>query len=118
MECINLIHSLGKKAGISIKPKTTVEEIKEYLPYVDLVLIMSVEPGFGGQKFMMSAVEKAKELKELKIKNNYNYLISMDGGINKDTLVYVKDYLDLCVVGSYIVNADDPMERIDIITKM
>lgn len=118
MECINLIHSLGKKAGISIKPKTTVEEIKEYLPYVDLVLIMSVEPGFGGQKFMMSAVEKAKELKGLKIKNNYNYLISMDGGINKDTLVYVKDYLDLCVVGSYIVNADDPMERIDIITKM
>ena len=60
METINLIKNYGVKAGISIKPNTTVDAIKEYLPYLDLVLVMSVEPGFGGQKFMSSAIDKCK----------------------------------------------------------
>ena len=118
LETIEKIHARGKKAGISIKPNTEVSEIEKYLDIVDLVLIMSVEPGFGGQKFMPMAIDKAKKLKELKDKNNYHYLISMDGGINGETLKYVKDYLDLCVVGSYIVNYDKPLERIEEITKM
>ena len=115
VETINKIHSRGCKAGISSKPKTEVSEIEKYLGLVDLVLIMSVEPGFGGQKFMPMAIDKAKKLSELKAKNNYHYLISMDGGINVETIDYVKDYLDLCVVGSYIVNYNNPIERIEII---
>ena len=71
MECINLIKSFGVKAGISIKPNTPVSAIKEYLPHLDMVLIMSVEPGFGGQKFMESSIDKVKELKELKEANGY-----------------------------------------------
>ena len=86
LDTINLIKSYGVKPGISIKPGTPVSAIEKYLPYVDLVLIMSVEPGFGGQKFMPSSIEKAKLLKELREKNNYNYLISVDGGINDKTL--------------------------------
>ena len=105
-------------AGISIKPNTTVKEIEKYLPYLDMVLVMSVEPGFGGQKFMSSAIDKVKLLKELKEKNNYNYLINIDGGINGETAPYISDYVDLAVSGSYICNADNPDERIEILKKL
>ena len=81
-ETINKIKSYGVKAGISIKPKTTVEEIKEYLPLVDMVLVMSVEPGFGGQKFMMQSIDKVKLLKELKEENNYSCIINTTININ------------------------------------
>jgi len=118
METINLIKSYGVKAGLSIKPNTTVEEIKKYLPYLDLVLVMSVEPGFGGQKFMVSAIDKCKELKELREKNNYNYLISVDGGINDKTLPQISKYLDLAVSGSYVCNADNKKERLEILHNM
>ena len=118
METINLIKSYGVKAGISIKPNTTVDAIKEYLPYLDLVLVMSVEPGFGGQKFMSSAIDKCKELVELREKNNYNYLISVDGGINDKTLPQIKEYLDLAVSGSYVCNAENKKERLEILHKM
>ena len=118
METINLIKSYGVKAGLSIKPNTTVEEIKKYLPYLDLVLVMSVEPGFGGQKFMVSAIDKCKELKELREKNNYNYLISVDGGINDKTLPQISQYLDLAVSGSYVCNADNKKERLEILHNM
>ena len=112
IKTINLIKSFGIKAGISIKPNTKVSEIKHLLPYLDLVLIMSVEPGFGGQKFMPGAIDKVRELKELKDENNYSYLISIDGGINGETIKYVKDYLDLVVVGSYILKSDDKNKAI------
>ena len=112
-EVIDLIKSYGVKAGISIKPKTPVRVIEELLPYVDMVLIMSVEPGFGGQKFMPIAIEKAKQLKELKEKNGYNYLINIDGGINDKTLPLVSDYLDLAVSGSFVCNADNQLENLE-----
>lgn len=118
METINLIKSYGVKAGISIKPNTTVDAIKEYLPYLDLVLVMSVEPGFGGQKFMPSAIDKCKKLKELREKNNYNYLISVDGGINDKTLPLISEHLDLAVSGSYVCNAENKKERLEILHKM
>ena len=118
METIKLIKSYGIGAGISIKPKTGVEEIEKYLPYVDMVLVMSVEPGFGGQKFMASAIDKTKRLKELKEKNGYKYLINIDGGINGDTAPLISDYVDLAVSGSYICNASNPKERIEILKKM
>ena len=113
MKTIDLIKSYGVKAGISIKPNTKVEEIKKYLPYVDMVLVMSVEPGFGGQKFMDSAVDKVKELKQLKDDNCYNYLINIDGGINDNTALKIKDYVDMAVSGSYVVNNQNPKEAIN-----
>lgn len=112
LKTIDLIHSYNIKAGISIKPNTSVEQIKKYLPYVDMVLIMSVEPGFGGQKFMENSIEKAKMLKDLKQKNNYHYLINIDGGIKDTTAPFVKDYVDMAVVGSYICNAENPYENL------
>ena len=115
VETIKLIKSLGIKAGISIKPKTSVEEIEKYLGLVDMVLVMSVEPGFGGQKFMSSAIDKTKKLKELKEKNGYNYLINIDGGINGDTAPLISNYVDLAVSGSYICNASNPKERIEVL---
>ena len=118
MACINLIKSLGVKAGISIKPNTPVSEIYKYLPYLDMVLVMSVEPGFGGQKFMESSIAKVKELKELKEQHGYNYLINIDGGIKDVTLPLVKDYLDLAVSGSYIANAEDPLRNLNILKNM
>lgn len=112
IDTINKIKSYGVKAGISIKPKTTVEEIKEFLPLVDMVLVMSVEPGFGGQKFMHSAIDKVKLLKELKVENGYNYLINIDGGINDNTAPLISEYVDLAVSGSYVVNNSNPQEAL------
>ena len=118
LETINLIKSYGVKAGISIKPNTQVSEIEKYLPMLDLVLVMSVEPGFGGQKFMESAIDKTKKLKELKEKNGYNYLINIDGGINGNTAPLISKYVDLAVSGSYICNADNPKERIEVLKNL
>lgn len=115
LKTIDLIHSYNIKAGISIKPKTKVLDIKKYLPYVDMVLVMSVEPGFGGQSFMMDSIEKVKELKELREENGYSYLINIDGGIKDTTAPYISKYVDLAVSGSYVCNADNPKERIDIL---
>ena len=112
LEVINQIHSQNVKAGISIKPGTSVEEIEKYLPYVDMVLVMSVEPGFGGQKFMPSSVDKVKKLKELREANNYNYLINIDGGINNVTAAYIDEYVDLAVSGSYVLNAVNPKDNL------
>ena len=112
IQTINKIKSYGVKAGISIKPKTSVEEIKEFLPLVDMVLVMSVEPGFGGQKFMESAVDKVKLLKELKEENGYSYLINIDGGINDVTAPKISKYVDLAVSGSYVVNNSNPKEAL------
>ena len=117
-EVINLIKSFGVKAGISIKPKTSVEEIENLLPLLDMVLVMSVEPGFGGQKFMESSIDKVRKLKELKEKNNYSYIINIDGGIKDVTLPFVKDYLDLAVSGSYIAKAEDPIANLNKLLNM
>ncbi len=112
IELIDYIHSFGVKAGISIKPATDVTALKPYLKYVDLILIMSVEPGFGGQRFMPEAIEKVKYLKEEKDKHQYSYWISIDGGIQDQTLPLVASYLDLAVVGSYITSAKNSLEKL------
>jgi len=115
LKTIELIKSYNVKAGISIKPNTSVNEIKEYLPYVDMVLVMSVEPGFGGQKFMDISIDKVKELKELRELNHYHYLINIDGGINGNTAPLISKYVDMAVSGSYLCDYPDPKERIDIL---
>ena len=83
-ESISKIKSLNKKVGISLNPESKLDLITNYLEKIDLVLIMSVNPGFGGQKFMPEVLDKVKQLKEIKSKNNMNFDIEIDGGINFD----------------------------------
>ncbi len=79
---ISKIKELGKKVGVSLNPETKIDVITKYLDIIDLVLIMSVNPGFGGQKFMPEVLDKIKDLKKLQIKQNLNFDIEIDGGIN------------------------------------
>ena len=81
-ETISLIKSLDKKVGVSLNPDTEIKTISDYYDNIDLVLIMSVFPGFGGQKFIPEILDKIKSLKEIKDKNNYNFDIEVDGGVN------------------------------------
>ena len=107
-EMIDMIHSYGIKCGISIKPNTSVKELLPYLDKIELVLIMSVEPGKGGQKFMPIALDKIKYLKDIKDKHNFHYLIEVDGGINVNTAKLVKDAgCDVIVVGTYLMNSEN-----------
>ncbi|GHT38837.1 ribulose-phosphate 3-epimerase [Endomicrobiia bacterium] len=107
------IKSSGIKAGISIKPKTPVSEIEELLPCLDLVLVMTVEPGFGGQSFMKDMVPKIKNLRKLIDENKYNCVIEIDGGINSQTSsICIKAGADVLVSGSYILSAANPSEAI------
>ena len=111
-EIIEYIKSKNIKVGISIKPRTTVEDLIPYLNLVDLILIMSVEPGKGGQEYLTSANEKIDELELLRNAYKYNYLIEVDGGINNNT---IKECLnaDMFVVGSYITSSGDFEEKIN-----
>ena len=88
---INLIKKERKKVGISLKPKSKIELIQSHLEQVDLVLIMSVEPGFGGQKFMPEVLEKTKKIKELIDKKNLKTEIEIDGGINFENCIKAKE---------------------------
>ncbi len=109
LETIKLIKDKGIKSGITLKPKTKLSDIYSFLPIVDLVLVMTVEPGFGGQSFMVDQVEKIKELDRLRKKHNYSYLIEADGGINGETIKYLKNSgVDIVVSGTYITNSDNP----------
>jgi ribulose-phosphate 3-epimerase len=115
-ETVDLIHSYGLKAGISIKPNTNPEVLIPYLDKLDLVLVMSVEPGFGGQKFMPTSLDKIKWLDEYKNQHNLSYIISVDGGINKDTYPLVEEAgANLAVMGSFLFKAENPNEWIDIV---
>jgi ribulose-phosphate 3-epimerase len=93
------------KCGITLRPKTSLQDIKPFLHLVDLVLVMTVEPGFGGQSFMQDQVIKIKELKKLREENSYNYLIEVDGGVNEKTVHECLD-ADVLVAGSFIFKSD------------
>jgi ribulose-phosphate 3-epimerase len=111
---IEKIKSLGVMVGISVKPSTDVKEILKYASMVDLILVMTVEPGFGGQSFMEDMMEKVKILKEYKEENNLSYKIQVDGGINDKTgRISVDAGVDVLVAGSYILNADDMKKAVD-----
>ena len=99
------IHNLGKKSGISIVPSTPIHVLEEVLPYLDLVLVMTVNPGFGGQAFIPRAAEKIAQLKDIREKYNYSYLISVDGGINTETArIVLNKGADIIVSGSPFFN--------------
>lgn len=111
-ELIKHIHGQGVDVGISIKPATSVNAIEKYLEDIDLVLVMSVEPGFGGQSFQEQAIQKIKQLSCLK--NQYDFMIEVDGGINKETGKMCKDAgVDILVAGSYVFHADNREKAID-----
>ena len=102
---IKLIKSQNKKVGISLKPKSEISLIKDYLSEIDLVLIMSVEPGFGGQKFMPEVLEKTKTIRSLINKKKLNVDIEIDGGINFENCSKVKDAgANILVSGSTVFN--------------
>ena len=107
------IKSAGAKAGISIKPATPVESIFDYLPELDLVLVMSVEPGFGGQSFMSNSLDKVRALRKEIDEKGYNCLIEIDGGISVKNAREVYDAgVDVIVAGSSVFNAEDPEQMI------
>lgn len=100
--------------GIAIKPDTCQDVLKPFLSQLDLVLVMSVEPGFGGQTFNHSAIEKISKLAKLREENNYHYLIEVDGGINESTSKLCNDAgVDVLVAGSYVFGSDDYTKAIE-----
>ncbi|MCM1272359.1 MAG: ribulose-phosphate 3-epimerase [Clostridium sp.] len=104
---LEIIRSKGAKCGIAIKPKTPVSEIEELIADVDMVLVMSVEPGFGGQKLIPETLEKLKQVKMLADKKNPDLLIQVDGGINQDNIrKAVASGANVLVAGSAIFSGD------------
>lgn len=102
---VQIIHELGKKAGVAICPGTPVSALSELLNSADIILVMTVNPGWGGQKIIPSCVEKVAALKKIREENGYGYLISVDGGVNNDTLSSVLDAgTDIVVSGSSFFN--------------
>ena len=117
---IELIKAKNKKVGISLKPKSSIDLILDYLDEIDLVLIMSVEPGFGGQKFMPEVLEKTKKIKEIIDKKKLNIDIEIDGGINFENCNLVKEAgANIIVSGSTIFkeNKGDLKKNIEILKK-
>lgn len=110
---LNDIQGVGKKSCLTIKPKTDPEEIFEFLPYCDMVLVMSVEPGFGGQKFMPNALTKIKTLNEISTQKGYGFEIEVDGGINAETApLAISAGASVLVIGNYLFSADDMASRV------
>ena len=113
-EVIDLIHQKGAKAGLSIKPNTNVKVVDKFLKDLDMALVMSVEPGFGGQCFMENSLDKIRYLREIIDQNNYHCLIEVDGGINFETAKLSKDAgVDVLVAGSYLFGHEDIKERLE-----
>ena len=111
---IQKIRSLGISPAITLNPHTKVEDIEYLLQDLDMVLLMSVNPGFGGQKFIPTILEKARTLKELINKRNPNCLIEVDGGVSDKNIKELKDAgVDIVVAGSYVFGSDDYKKAID-----
>lgn len=108
---IEYIKSFGVKAGVSLNPATPPETLDYILEKIDLVLVMSVNPGFGAQKFIPSALDKIETLNEIRIDNDLNYLIEVDGGVSeKNAKELVDAGVDILVAGSAIFKADNPAQ--------
>ncbi len=111
---IQKIRSLGISPAVVLNPHTSIDVLEYIINDLDMVLLMSVNPGFGGQKFIPSVVEKAKKLKDLIIHKNADCLIEVDGGVNdKNILTLKKAGVDIVVAGSYVYNSDDYKKAIE-----
>ncbi|MFT5859647.1 MAG: ribulose-phosphate 3-epimerase [Flavobacteriaceae bacterium] len=110
---VQAIRAAGMKAGIALNPHTNVSLLENVINDIDLVLIMSVNPGFGGQKFIPNAINKVAEVKRLIAKNNADVLIEVDGGVNLETgKQLLKAGADVLVAGSFVFNSDSPSDTI------
>ena len=104
-EIIKMISDAEIKAGIAIHPKVNIADIDHLLSKVQQIIVMTVTPGFGGQKFMYDQVQKIKDLDEIRKNNNYNYEIAVDGGVNNENAKICKDNgADVLAVGSYLLS--------------
>jgi len=107
-ESINLIKKFDKKVGVSLNPKTEIKTLINEVENIDLVLVMSVNPGFGGQKFMPEVLNKIKELKKIKDKNHYHFDIEVDGGINfSNSKIVLEAGADILVSGTTVFKEND-----------
>ncbi len=115
---INLIKECGAKAGVALNPSTPIETIEWVLEYLDFVLIMSVNPGFGGQSFIANSLEKIKKLKKIIKNKNLSVKIQIDGGVNKNTVSDIASAgVEIFVAGSAIFGATDYKSAIDNLKK-
>ena len=118
LKSINKIKGLKKKVGISLNPETKIEIVKEFLDQIDLILVMSVNPGFGGQKFMPEVLDKVKKLDEIRKSLKLNYVIEIDGGINfENSKLAISSGVDILVSGTTIFknNNGDIKRNIDLL---
>jgi ribulose-phosphate 3-epimerase len=115
MSAIDRIRDAGVKAGISLNPGTPVTDLEQYLDKVDLVLVMTVQPGFGGQSFREEGLPKIQWLREYEKRNGLKFDISVDGGINRETARRCVDAgANVLVAGSYLFKMDDMSPEIDL----
>lgn len=112
--CVQMIKSEGMKAGIALNPSTPLAAVEEMLPYVDMILIMTVNPGFGGQSFIETMLPKIKRLRNMIDEGGYKVDIQVDGGVNEKTSKLCKDAgATVLVAGSYVYGAKDVKAAID-----
>jgi ribulose-phosphate 3-epimerase len=110
---VNQIRKLGMKAGVALNPHTPVSLLKHTLPYIDMVLIMTVNPGFGGQSFIMESYNKIEEIHNMIRESGYSVLIEVDGGIDtRNAAKLVETGVNVLVAGSAVFSSDDPVETI------
>ena len=115
-KCIDYIKKTNTLVGLAINPATKLEKILPYLEKVDLILVMSVEPGYGGQAFINNSLEEINYLNEYRIKNNLKFKIEVDGGINIDNIKQINS--DIVVIGSGITDSDNYKEQVDKIKRL
>lgn len=113
---IDLIHSYGIKCGIAINHDTEISRLKPFLDKIDSVLVMSIIPGYGGQKFIEETPKKISTLQNMIKKMKLNISVCVDGGINNETVKLIKN-VNMIVVGSYITNSNDYQKQVDMIRK-
>lgn len=113
LNAINAVKSTGKKVGVAIRPATLVDELLEYLPMIDLAVVMTVEPGFGGQPFMSEMMRKVRMLREEIRRLRLETQIEVDGGINKETAkIAAQSGAEICVAGTSIFKSSDMTQAI------
>ena len=116
---VQSIHKEGMKAGVTLNPHTPVSQLEEIIADLDLVLLMSVNPGFGGQKFIENTYQKIERLKELILKKNSNALIEVDGGVdNTNARKLLDSGADVLVAGSYVFKSENPVQTISLLKEI
>jgi ribulose-phosphate 3-epimerase len=116
---LQAIKAEGMKAGVALNPHTNISLLEDVIKDIDMVCLMSVNPGFGGQSFIENTYKKIKELKEMIVRNNANTIIEIDGGVtNKNAIALVEAGADVLVAGNYVFKAEDPIATISNLKKI